>query len=67
MCARVFDQGCDSTRKTSDPLTVNGAAQPTVIICRGMRKGKSHTIAKANYGVAATRDPLKLFNPTGQT
>lgn len=35
----MFDQGCDSTRKTSDPLTVNVSMYPTaVIVSRGLRE-----------------------------
>lgn len=36
---RMFDQGCDATRKTSDPLTVNVSMYPTaVIVSKGLRK-----------------------------
>lgn len=37
---RMFDQGYDSTRKTSDPLTVNVSMYPTaVIVSRRLREG----------------------------
>lgn len=42
---RMFDQGCDSTHKTSDPLTVNVSMYPTaVIVSRGPRVGGDVTV-----------------------